>query len=31
MRYFAEAVEKDPQRYWEEVALKLMAFQMKED
>jgi hypothetical protein len=26
----AEVAERDPQQYWEEVALKLMAFQMKE-
>ncbi|HXR22208.1 MAG TPA: hypothetical protein VN786_06620 [Acidimicrobiales bacterium] len=27
----AEVAEKDPKQYWEEVALKLMAFQMKGD
>ncbi len=27
----AEVAEKDPQQYWKEVALKLMAFQMKQD
>jgi hypothetical protein len=26
----AEVAEKDPRRYWEEVALKLTAFQMPE-
>jgi hypothetical protein len=27
----AEVAEKDPKQYWEEVALKLIAFQMKGD
>jgi hypothetical protein len=27
----AEVAEKDPRQYWEEVALKLTAFQMKDE
>jgi hypothetical protein len=27
----AEVAEKDPRQYWEEVGLKLTAFQMRED
>jgi len=27
----AEVADKDPRRYWEEVGLKLTAFQMKDD
>jgi hypothetical protein len=27
----AEVAEKDPRQYWEQVALKLTAFRMKED